>query len=111
MAPIFSHWVLFFFAGERRERMNVAPNAAPVNSASFTAPMQEGGGKKRKAGKGKKRSSSPKPKPKPKKAVARKNLTIKERIKAGAKVYVGDRGGLYIVYDGKKHPVPCGTTH
>ena len=34
-------------------------------------------------------------------------LTIKDRIRAGAKVHVGERGGLYIVYDGKKHPVNC----
>lgn len=36
-----------------------------------------------------------------------KSVSIKERIKAGAKVYVGDRGGMYIIYDGKKHRVPC----
>ena len=33
--------------------------------------------------------------------------TIKDRIKAGAKVHVGERGGLYIVFDGKKHSVKC----
>jgi hypothetical protein len=35
-------------------------------------------------------------------------ITIKDRIKAGAKVHVGDRGGMYIVFDGKKHRIPCG---
>jgi hypothetical protein len=42
--------------------------------------------------------------PKKKKSAAK---TIKDRIKAGAKVHVGERGGLYIVFDGKKHAVKC----
>jgi hypothetical protein len=63
---------------------------------------QEGGAKKRAA----KRKSSPakrKSSPAKKKPVQ----SIKDRIKAGAKVHVGARGGLFIVFDGKKHPVKC----
>ena len=33
--------------------------------------------------------------------------TIKDRIRAGAKVHVGKLGGMYIVFDGKKHSIKC----
>ncbi len=79
-----------------------SPSPYPFASAD----MQTGGGKKRKV----KRAASPKRKAaSPKKAAAAaaapKRLTIKDRIKAGAKVHVGARGGLYIMFDGKKHPL------
>ena len=48
------------------------------------------------AGKKKKKSTGPP-----------KNPTIKDRIKAGARVHVGKLGGLYIVFDGKKHAIKC----
>jgi hypothetical protein len=54
----------------------------------------------------------PKKRKQPKKETKKKTnstakKTIKDRIKEGAKVYVGERGGMYIVYDGKKHRVTC----
>ena len=59
-------------------------------------------------GAAKKRKSAAKKAKKGKKAAgSKKPLSIKDRIKAGAKVRVGDRGGMYIVFDGKKHPVKC----
>eukprot|EP00798_Chlamydomonas_sp_ICE-L_P017747 gene17747-24107_t len=45
--------------------------------------------------------------PKRKKPAGKPAKTIKDRIKAGAKVHVGERGGLYIVFEGKKHAVKC----
>lgn len=38
---------------------------------------------------------------------SRSSPTIKDRIKAGAKVHVGDRGGLFVVFNGKKHSIKC----
>ena len=52
----------------------------------------------------KKNNSSKKPSDKPSKPKA---PTIKDRIKTGSRVYVGDRGGLYIIFDNKHHRVKC----
>ena len=64
--------------------------------------------KKPTAGKGAKKPAAKKPaakKPAAKKDASKKPTTIKDRIRHGAKVHVGERGGIYIVYDGKKHPI------
>ena len=41
------------------------------------------------------------------KATSGGTKTIKDRIKAGAKVHVGEGGGLYLVFDGQKHYIRC----
>lgn len=69
--------------------------------------MDGGAARKRKVSGSKKkgkRASSPSP---PRGDARKKPLSIKDRIRAGAKVHVGPRGALYIVYDGKKHTVRC----
>ena len=44
---------------------------------------------------------------KTKKAAPKKVSTIKDRVKSGAKVHVGKRGGMYLKFDGKKHALRC----
>ena len=66
--------------------LSIAATAAPVASME--------GGKKKKAATRRAPSAAKKP-------------TIKDRIKAGAKVRVGEKGALYIVFDGKRHHIKC----
>jgi hypothetical protein len=74
--------------------------------------LQAGGASRRRsAGRAKRRSPRKSPKAaarggtKASSGTKTKKDIIRDRIKAGAKVHVGERGALYVVFDNKKHSV------